>query len=60
MVLVLGAAFFKGAPYGPLILTWAAPIGAAVVLWKRRRWQAEAERRAPVVDPPPPWSTKAT
>jgi hypothetical protein len=58
MVLVLGAAFVKGSPYSPLVLTWAAPIGAAVVLWKRRRWQAEAARRGPVVDPPPPpWST---
>jgi hypothetical protein len=56
MIQVLGAAFFKSGPYGPLTLTWAAPVGAAVVLWKRRGWREEAARRAQVIDPPPLWS----
>jgi hypothetical protein len=41
-VVLLGGAFFKAGPYGPLTLMCAFPVGAFCFLWKRQQWLVTA------------------
>ncbi len=55
--MLLSAGFMKAGPVAPWILSFALPVGAAIALWRRRRWRRGLER--PSAEPSSPTSARA-